>query len=255
MICVTSFHRDHYDSYAKRFLTSWKMYWPQNSKLLIYQQEFDYSDPDSRLEILNFDTCVEEFANFKKKTDQLIETAISEKERNRYVKGLRWSYKIFSLCNAMKNHEDPLIWLDADTETLKRIPQKWDIQLLNGRDCAVHQEPQKKHSAISKKDYIHWETGLFVVGGTQDQRKKMSDKILDLYNSGEIWNRPFIWDGYAWADACEGVMTCFDLWESNPGHRPFGSKYVKKYMRHYAGKAKFLSYDLDSISGRTKENL
>ena len=83
----------------------------------------------------------------------------------------------------------------------------------------------------------------------------MSDKILDLYNSGEIWNRPFIWDGYAWADACEGVMTCFDLWESNPGHRPFGSKYVKKYMRHYPGKAKFLSYDLDSISGRTKENL
>lgn len=250
MICVTSFHRDHYEVYARRFLESWKAYWPASSKLLVYQQDFDYKDPDKRLEIINFDSRVTEFFNFRDQTTRLIDSSVERKEKNRFVKGLRWSYKIYSLCNAMQYHQEPIIWLDADTETIRHIPEDWDLQLLNSHDCAVHWEPQEKHSMIAGEDFVHWETGLFVVAGSQSQRTQMADSVRHLYDSGEIWNRPFIWDGYAWADACKDVMTCFDLWESKPGRRPFGSKHVKHYMKHHSGNRKFKSQNLDPVSGR-----
>lgn len=252
MICVTSFHRDHYELYAKRFIDSWKTYWPNDSKLIIYQQEFDYRDPDNRIEVIDFDIQVSEFFNFRDNTKKLIENATEADEKNRYIKGLRWSYKIYSLCNAMKSCHDPIIWLDADTETLSKISNNWDTRLLNKHDCAVHWEPNQKHSAIAGTEYVHWETGLFVVAGTKSQRTQMIHNIINLYDSGEIWKRPFVWDGYAWADACRNIMTCYDLWESKPGHRTFGSRHVGKYMRHHNGNRKFKSQNLDPISGRIK---
>ena len=239
MICVTSFHKDHWDIYANRFIKAWAQHWPESAKLYLYHQKCKV-DHD-RIINIDLDSQVN-FALFKNRTQELIDQETNKKTINKYLKGLRWSHKVYSICDLLDNTDEPIIWLDADTVTTKQIPQGYDQLLLQGYDLAVHIETQNK--------MVHWESGLFVIAGTPEQRQVLKHAMLDIYDNHLIWDKPKSWDGHLWPE-CATHMKCNDLNKDIKGSRKgyFQNKNVKPYMVHIAGDKKFTG-NINKRSGR-----
>ena len=240
MICITSFHKEHWNMYAKRFIETWLQHWPTDSRLYSYHQEFAIDNP----RIVNIDLDnVDEFKKFKNSTETIINTLANSKEKNRYLKGLRWAHKVYAICDLLDKTNEPIIWLDADTYSKKNIPLNYDRLLLEDNDLAVHIETQN--------NMIHWETGLFVIGGSVTDRKKLKDSMMSLYNSGDIWKKKKTWDGHMWPSCCEHMQMNDlnkDIRSARKGY--FGNKNVRPYMVHLAGDSKFTS-TVNKRSGRS----
>lgn len=240
MICLTSFHKDHWNVYASKFIKTWLNHWPIDSTLYLYHQEC--SVEDNRIVSIDLDN-VSNFKKFKNTTETIIKTLTNNKEKNRYLKGLRWAHKVYAICDLIDKTDEPIIWLDADTYSIKNIPKKYDQLLLEGKDIAVHIETQNS--------MIHWETGLFVVGGSNADRKRLKDNIVTMYDSGDIWTKKKTWDGHMWPECCTHLKVNDlnkDIRSIRKGY--FGNKNVRPYMVHLAGDRKFLKGQLNTRSGR-----
>jgi hypothetical protein len=258
MICLTSFHNDHWDIYARNFISSWIKYWPTNCKLIIYHQEWDTEIDDPRIIKIDIDKEIPDVVKFRERTLEkvkLLEDSLPvnadkkeikqmQRAKDKYLKGIRWSHKVYATCDALVKYDDTVIWLDSDTDTISPIPKNWDEILLRDYDCAVHIENQR--------DLTHWETGLFVLKNIKDKRELLVKKMLEVYNEDKLWDFPTIWDGHIWPVMCDH-MQCRDLnkipWKSGMG--TFCGPDVKSRMRHHAGKKKFQSFkNINSRSGR-----
>jgi len=238
MICITSFHKDHWNVYANKFIESWTRCWPEDSTLYVYHQDC----PVDHARIINIDLDKQEnFLLFKNKTESLINLEQNKKTKNKYLKGLRWSHKVYAICDLILKTDEPVIWLDADTQTHKPIQKDIDKLLLAGYDLAVHVEIQNRMT--------HWETGLFVIAGTSEQRQQLVDNMLSIYDSGEVWNKPKTWDGHIWPECCTHMM-CNDLNKDVKGRGYFQSKHVKGILTHAAGDKKFTKNNINKRSGR-----
>jgi hypothetical protein len=240
MICITSFHKEHWNMYANKFIQTWIEYWPDNSILYSYHQEFFIDN--SR--IVNVDlNKVDSFKKFKDTTENIIKTITDTKEKNRYLKGLRWAHKVYAICDLLDKTDEPIIWLDADTYSKKSIPLNYDSLLLKGKDLAVHVEIQN--------NMTHWETGLFVIGGSADNRITLKNNIMSLYDSGDIWKQKKTWDGHMWPECCKHMHINDlnkDIRSARKGY--FGNKNVRPYMVHLAGDNKFTN-TVNKRSGRS----
>lgn len=240
MICVTSFHKDHWDLYASNFINAWIKYWPVDARLYVYHQECPVNN--ERVSNINLDLQTN-FANFKNTALSLVKNETNKKIKNKYLKGLRWSHKVYSICDLLLKTDEPIIWLDADTVTRKNIPANYDNLLLEGYDLAVHVETQNKME--------HWESGLFVIAGTVNQRQELVDNILSIYDSGIIWDKPKTWDGHIWPECCSHMKLNDlnkDIKSNNKGY--FQNKNVYPYMSHIAGDKKFTNVRFNKRSGR-----
>jgi hypothetical protein len=251
MICITSFHKDHWTVYAKKFLETWKHYWPSTARLIIYGQDCkDLVDPylDGRIIYIDLDQNPK-VKEFEKHAQEKI-SAATGKSKNKFLKARRWSYKVFSIADAINNHNERILWLDSDTATFSKIPDNWFDVLLEGKDLAVHVEPNEP-----KHGMLHWETGLFLIAGTQVQRQQIANNMLDIYESGNIFEREKTWDGLVWPEACTH-MTLNDLNKDIPKNSSgkvigtFLNKNVRPYMKHFAGGNKFKRSGVNERSGR-----
>lgn len=259
MICITSFHNDHWNIYARKFIATWIKYWPKNCKLIVYHQEWDVNIDDPRIIKIDIDKEILDSVSFRERTLEkvkLLENSLPfdadrktirrmERSKDGLLKAIRWSYKVYAICHALENYDDTIIWLDTDTDTITEIPENWDNILLKDYDCAVHVETQK--------DITHWETGLFVFKNDKEKRDILVKKMLKVYNKDEIWDLPSIWDGHIWPIMSDHIR-CRDLNDNTPwrpGMGTFCGPDVKGYMRHHAGKKKFRSFKhINSRSGR-----
>lgn len=226
--------------YANKFIQTWLTHWPASSKLYSYHQEF--SIDDSRIINVDLDN-VSKFKKFKESTEATIKTLSNNKEKNRYLKGLRWAHKVYAICDLLEQTDEPIIWLDADTYSKKDIPLNYDQILLEKKDLAVHVETQN--------NMIHWETGLFVIGGSSADRTILKNNIMSLYDSGDIWKQQKTWDGHMWPECCKH-MQMNDLNKNIQSLRKgyFGNKNVQPYMVHLAGDGKFTNA-VNKRSGRS----
>lgn len=108
--CVTAMNKDIWDSIGKYMIDTWIKYWPQDSMLKIYAEDFFPSNiNDSRIQIIDWtSTC---------KNDWEIFNINSKDGRSK-----RFAKKGFSFSHAMFNNEtDYLIWLDADILSYKKF--------------------------------------------------------------------------------------------------------------------------------------
>ena len=240
MICITSFHKEHWNMYANKFIQTWLKHWPTDSTLYSYHQELPIDSP----RIINVDLdAVSKFKEFKDSTEAIINSLSNNKEKNRYLKGLRWAHKVYAICDLLDQTEQPIIWLDADTYSKKNIPLNYDQLLLEKKDLAVHVEMQN--------DMIHWETGLFVIGGSAADRITLKNNIMSLYDSGNIWKQRKTWDGHMWPECCNHMQLNDlnkDIRSTRKGY--FGNKNVHPYMVHLAGDNKFTNA-VNKRSGRS----
>ena len=252
MHCITSFHKDHWNLYARKFLSSWKIHWPSNATLTIYGQECEslcaeYLEDDDRITYIDVDS-VENFSVFNKDAKIRIDDMEDKKRKGKFEKCLRWAHKVYAICDHIDQYNIPFVWLDADVVTLRKIPPgpKFFRRMIKKYDIAVAAEIQK--------GFEHWETGFFVVSGTVEQRSLIRTNMLSIYDSGDLYTRKNYWDGHIWPEACSH-MSLHDLNIDMKGDAPgaFKNTFVRKYMIHAAGPRKFNKDEtLNPRSGRLR---
>jgi len=231
-VVITTFARDHIDIYGKQFVETYKRYC--QLPLYIFAEDF-LSDEFNGHSVYDYYKHIPQQLTFK---ETILETinAVSNKEKNRLLKALRWSYKGFVIWYALQNIDAKyIVWIDADVETISSVPSALAQSLCQDKLLMCY--PQ------TLKGELHIESG-FVVFNKQHPEVK---KIIQHYENGYLnqqvlkLNKP--WDGF-WLGKFVGKHSSLCRIE-----KPiFGN--IRLFFTHHVGKEKFKNTNLNKYSGR-----
>ena len=185
---VTSFNESLFVDTSYKFLESVLDKWEPSVNLNCYTHDVDlnnYAVPD--VSNINFKSLhdVEDYSNFQKTFKKHNGTEGQTVDYNWKLDALRWSHKVFALTesafNLVADGDNPgwLIWIDADSYTLKRMTHKDILSLLpEGADVVCIEREDK--------EYIE---GAFIAFNLNS--KSAVDLLGDLrgaYIAGEVFN-------------------------------------------------------------------
>lgn len=232
---VSTFAKDHIPLYGNKFVETVNKYW--SSPLYLYAEDFSSDDLLSKSPVLDYYTHIPQQKTFK---DHIIKELknVSTKPANRLKKALRWSYKSFVILHGLENIDCKyLIWMDADVETLKEIPN--DLVRTINQNKLLTAYPQHI------KGELHIESGLIIF----NKQHSLIESVIEHYRNGYI-NKHVLsltkpWDGFWLAEFLKDPQ---HKKESNLIQGPFLN--VRPYLHHHVGKNKFRNTELDKFSGR-----
>ena len=185
---VTSFNESLFVDTSYKFLESVLDKWEPSVNLNCYTHDVDlnnYAVPDvSNIKFKSLHD-VEDYSNFQKTFKKHNGTEGQTVDYNWKLDALRWSHKVFALTesafNLVADGDNPgwLIWIDADSYTLKRMTHKDILSLLpEGADVVCIEREDK--------EYIE---GAFIAFNLNS--KSAVDLLGDLrgaYIAGEVFN-------------------------------------------------------------------
>jgi hypothetical protein len=242
---VTTLHEDGYNLYGKDFIKTWAIYFPEKWRISYYAEKHN-PDLDPRIDILDFNKECPEWSDYYKHIQNLVKDISNKKELNRYRKALRWSFKMFTLLNALnKSKERYVIWLDSDVYA-RNFPDKgWIEQTLDGNCIAGQME--------RVKGFPHVETGLLIIDTEHPDIDKVKKWIHRGYIGKEILKESKPWDGI-WIAKLFVSNTVearhISITTRNSVAVPF-SDLSMKWLTHKVGDSKFN----DTYSGRSGRTL
>ena len=185
---VTSFNESLFVDTSYKFLESVLDKWEPSVNLNCYTHDVDlnnYAVPDvSNIKFKSLHD-VEDYSNFQKTFKKHNGTEGQTVDYNWKLDALRWSHKVFALTesafNLVADGDNPgwLVWIDADSYTLKRMTHKDILSLLpEGADVVCLERKDK--------EYIE---GAFIAFNLNS--KSAVDLLGDLrgaYIAGEVFN-------------------------------------------------------------------
>lgn len=176
---VTSFRGDHWNVYAKECIDSFVKYWPKETKLYVYYNDW----PERGLQ--NYDPNRVEFIDLMNQSEELCQFFVKHKDKkddpNWRTDVKRWAYKVYTeydffVKNAPKC--DVGIWLDADTVTYKKVTMD-DIQKWIPEDVDI--------SVLGRTAVNYIEAG-FLALRMSDLNKALFADMFGVWNTGEVYN-------------------------------------------------------------------
>ena len=147
---VTTFHKAGYDKYGSRMIDTFLANWPQEVHLYVYAEDCEVTQSAPNLTVYDFHSRVPALVAFKDRyrddpraNGKLPMGPANSKGKQRGI-GFRWdavrfSHKIYAICDAARTSLDTIFWMDADMvchspitlETLDRLmPTTADIAFL-----------------------------------------------------------------------------------------------------------------------------
>lgn len=242
MKVITTFSIDGYELYGKRMVNTWLKYWPSNSQLVVYTEDFNLKEKDPRLIELDLNQSCPNLQLFKDKSNQI---QVTDRKQKRHIdKAIRWSHKVYAISHALTNADDYLIFLDGDTYTSNPVKDNLAQRLVQNHLFAVHFE--------HIKDQLHFETGLLSFNLNHKQMPLLIQELQKGYDNFDIYKLPKAWDGFWFAH----LYKMFNLDVLNLGSGSvFSNPLVKGTLHHSVGKKKFnnSSIEYDKYSGRKKQ--
>ena len=245
--CITTFSKDGYDLYGSRMIESWIKYWPASHRLIVYTENFNIKEFDSRVTVLNIDDCCVDLSSFKSKSQEMINSATDKREVSRIQKTVKWSHKVFVISHALKNFDDQfLIFLDGDTYTISPVEDDLAYKLVGDHLIAVHFE---KLAELG----LHFETGLLVFNKANSQM----DDFKNLYTSGyenlDIYNLKKTWDSFWLISLYQKYkLDIKDLSEGRSG--VFNNPLISSKLVHDVGTKKYLKAGYNKFTGKKNES-
>lgn len=232
---VTTLHRDGYELYGKKYINTWANYFPADWKISYYAEDH-CPELNSRINIIDFHNNCIDWKHFYLYVQDCAKDLKDKKALNRYKKALRWSFKMFTLLNALETStERYVIWLDSDVIANTAPSEKWIHQVINGKCIAGQME--------SVKGIPHVETGLLVVDTHHPDVNKVKNWIAKGYIQKQILQEAKPWDG----------IWIAKLFKSNTVATQLIQLKTYKWFTHIVGDDKF-TIDYSGRSGRTKES-
>lgn len=162
---ITSVDQNYYDHCGKACIETFSAYWPDDITLYVYNEDMEKPKKKKHVEYISWDNL----------TDL---PAFLERTENTHVK--KFAKKAFSIIHALENIEcDKLIWLDADTVTIREMTRQF-LNLISPPDV-LSTHFNVKHAWPSEDDpnrvSISCETGFFIV----NKRHPMADALTARY--------------------------------------------------------------------------
>jgi len=220
---VCTFSENNYNEYAKYFLESATKYIAKDITVRLYTDE-EYTELPSNFEnyILE-DTCLD-LVDFKKRNAHKTPSG----KKAFMQDAIRFAHKSYAIIHASRTvNTDKLIWLDADTEILQPLSEKWFDSHL----------PKKHFVAYLGRKNKYSETGYLQF--YLKKGKQFFDKWQWYYDSDEIYNLKAQLDCHVF-DACLEHFPNLLRHNISPdwtNKRHFDLAF-EKYMCHYKGSDK-----------------
>ena len=208
---VTSFSREGYEQYGKRFLES-----AGNLpyRVTVYSED-DLPIPHKKLDdpahLAFLERCEPDPPDYR-------------------FQARRFSYKTFAVLAAKGRGR--LIWLDADVKVFAKVPKDFLDGLL----------PKGMYTAYLGRERMHSECGFVIYDRDHQAHEKFMSEWRRLYETGQLfllkeWHDSFVYDHLRTTLKVPAVNI------SGPGkksHHPFINSPLGKYMDHYKGNRKKL---------------
>lgn len=238
---VTSMHRGGYEQYGQRMISDFLAKWPDNARLTIYAEDFEVAERSDRLEVIDLHEACPDLVAFKQRNKEkwkngFIGTAAHKDklfkatERYKYKwDATKFANKVYAYCeHARRTRDRYLVWLDADTITVKPIPDTF-IQSLG--DAFI---------VFLGRRYTHSECGFLRFDMQFPRAMDFFETMRAMYETGEIftlneWHDSFIFDTVRSVMTASGAITTHSISKSGEIRHPFIHSPLGDYMDHLKG--------------------
>jgi hypothetical protein len=242
---ITTLHKDGYDLYGQKNLSTWSSMFPEDWKIKYYSENHD-PNFDPRIEILDFNLSCPEWQYFHQEVKSRFraDDANDEKRKNWYKKALRWSFKMYAILHALKNcNSKYLIWIDADVRAARPPVAHWINKCLKNACLAANLESIKAGS--------HVETGVLIFDLKHKDIEIIYDWIYAGYRNYQILNEEKPWDGIWMAKLLKDKTIS---WNNLKMVSKKDNNSSLNWLIHGVGKEKFKKSLLNVRSGRADNN-
>lgn len=215
--CVTTMNKGYYDGIGRVMIKTWLENFPVDYKLHLYLEDFTLDITDERIVIENWNTIKDLFQLWS-------DTRFSGNSRHQ-----KFTLKALSQIAHWKKYSGKMLWLDADTFSIKSIPDDFFDRILEGYSLASWGQEQ-------------FESGTVFI----DTDHTDFNNIRKIYESiyigelglpeGEKW-----FDGELLGWACtKAGSKHLNLWKhcTAKTSTPLNRSWIGDYIRHMKAKQK-----------------
>jgi hypothetical protein len=153
MLFVTTFSKEGYVEYGKRFLQSFIEHFPKNAQIAVITDEVIEEASDPRIMLLSQDEDWELSLLLHENAYRPYRRGISpDGKYNFRFDAMRFAPKVFAISNPMLPDSEWRIWIDSDVFATKGIPEDWFQWLLQpAEDCVAAYLGRPKQVASSSE--------------------------------------------------------------------------------------------------------
>ena len=229
---VTTCHEAGWNEYGHKCLAGWNLL-PKNSELWWYTEGYSIPETDRVTQIDN--TTLNGLQEFKKKYAYYISPDYT-------MDVVRFSHKVFSVYDALINHDGLGVWMDSDIVPFNKMPEGY----------VESQLPDGNYISLYKRHGTHSECGWWVVDCLHQGHKTFMNSLLDMYvkdgfREAQEWNDCYLMDIVIRNLEKRGIIKSNDLSGVHGRHEhPMATADISKYVDHlkgYSRKASGLSLE------------
>lgn len=235
---VTTFNRKGWDAYARRMVRSFEEMWPRDIPLWVYAE--GVPECEGSIDLIE---AYPALPGWRTRHSREAHPEAHGKTRDGYsfrFDAVRFSHKVFAQAVAMRRAIaegfDRLIWMDADTVTLKPIPRGFIEGLLpEGADVAYLSRAKRK-----KENRRTTESGFIVYSTSELARRLVFCQEAQYLHDGVFrmakWHDGFVFDRCReFLEASEGLVGhSLSGGFEDEGH-PFVAGPLGEFMDHLKG--------------------
>jgi hypothetical protein len=231
---ITSFNWQGYLKYGKAFVDSWLEYWPKTIRLTAFYEgsefdDFEFTPGISWRPIEEVEFLTDFMGSLK---FPLMQGIVGDKYDIRW--DARMARKTFMQAHTARKYGGKVFWIDADSETVKHVPERFLDDCLPDEALACY---------LGRDGWYHTESGFIGFNTDHPLAKRFFKNYVHVFLVGSIFTQPGWHDCYAF-DAVRQVMgngpEFVNLAKDVPhGHmHPFMKTAPGKYMVHWKGSRK-----------------
>lgn len=235
--CITSFNWEGYKRYGKRFIETWKEYWPGSVRLTVYYEgdqfeDFDFPTGISWKPIETVEFLTDYIANLRFPIQHGI---VGDRYDINF--DARMARKTFMQIHAAREYGGKVFWLDADAVTVKHVPERFlDDCLPDDKFCCY----------LGRDGWYFTESGFIGFNADHPIAKEFFRNYAHIFITGVIFTQQW------WHD-CIG-FDCTRHLAKNAGHEaefinlaeglphgtmhPHANSVIGKYVQHLKGNRK-----------------
>lgn len=230
MLVVTSFSEKGYNLYGKRFLESFVENWPCD--VVVYSEDWEFIEFDhDRVYYRNLMECfgIQAFLSYCDRAP--IFQGMTPVGYNYNFDAKKFCLKFFAQVDALQKHKGKVIWLDADSVTLKPLTEEF-IDGIFADACVTYLGRQGFHS----------ESGVVGFNAEASGFVDFVGKYTECYRKGLIFTLPRWHDCAAldWAIEQSGVKTnnLSSHWKLGDDLDVLPTTVLGEYIKHFKGNKK-----------------
>lgn len=215
--CVTTMNKNYYESIGKIMIHTWLESFPDNYKLHLYLEDFLLDIDDNRVVIEDWNTVNDLYLSWCKIYHQEID------QHHKFTK------KALTQIACWRKYSGKIFWLDADTIFIKKIPENFFDNILEGYSLASWGDDS-------------FESGTVFIDSTHSDFEKIKNTYESIYLGPMGLPEEQRWfDGELLGWACvRAGKKHLNLWKhcTAKTSTPLNRSWIGEYIQHFKASIK-----------------